>query len=87
MYLNTLSMFVVWLSNGNLQCRFEDKSELVVGRQHSMYLNANRITLIFASEGLAQQNKEIILKQRRLASLLKRILVSPGPSKENVVAN
>ncbi len=52
MYVNYLDLFLLWLSNGYLQCRFEDKSELLIGEQFCVYIKSNKITVIFQSKEL-----------------------------------
>ena len=46
-YIFSSKMFILWLSNGQLQCRFEDKSELKIGKRHCMYINPQKIKIIF----------------------------------------
>ena len=40
-------MFVIWVSNGQVQCRFGDKSELIIGKAHCIYINSNKIKVSF----------------------------------------
>lgn len=73
MYLHSMDMFLVWLSNGDLQCRFEDKSDLILGKQSCLYINPSKIKIFFDSQELADQNEEIIEKQKKIAIALKSI--------------
>jgi hypothetical protein len=57
MHLHCLEVFLIWLSNGILQCKFEDKSELILGNQHCVYINPNKIKIIFDSNLLQEQNE------------------------------
>ena len=61
-------MMVFWLSNGNLQCRFDDRSELIIGASYSLYINPNNIRVLFRSKDLEQQKEEIIMKQQMLSA-------------------
>ena len=89
MHLNNLHIFILWLSNGNLQCRFNDRSQLIVGSEYSMYINANKIKIIFESKLLNDQNDQIIQKQAKLAKILKKIKSGEESHqyKENIVPN
>ena len=39
-YARFEDMFVLWLSNGNLQCRFADRSELIVSLRRSLFISS-----------------------------------------------
>ena len=81
-------MFVIWISNGQVQCRFGDKSELVIGKTHCIYINSNRIKVSFSSKLLKDQNDEILEKQSKLSKLLKRIKAGQcEKQKENIAPN
>ena len=56
MYVNTLNMLLLWLSNGQLQVRFADTSEFIIGKRVSMYINPHKIKIVFESKDLPIQN-------------------------------
>lgn len=85
MYLSCMDMFLIWLSNGDLQCRFDDKSDLIIGKQSCLYINPNKIKIFFESKELEEQNEEIIDKQRKVAAALKAI--KAGCSEEIAIKN
>lgn len=67
MYVNTLNMLLLWLSNGQLQVRFADTSEFIIGKRVSMYINPHKIKIVFESKDLPTQNEEILEKQKMIA--------------------
>lgn len=72
-YARMGDMFVLWLSNGNLQCRFADRSELIVSSQRSLFISSEKIRVLFESENIGRQNAEIVEKQKKMAEMIKNI--------------
>lgn len=72
-YLNTLDGFLLILSNGTLQCRFSNLSELIIGKQTCMYISPNKIKIVFEVKRLEEQSQEIIDKQQQMLQLVRSI--------------
>lgn len=83
---NSLGVFLIWLSNGMLQGKFQDGSELIIGIDSCMYINEAKTKSVFPSKAFPQQDPSIISKKKVIEDVIHRISKlrkRDGENKEN----
>jgi hypothetical protein len=76
MHLNSLSVFLLWLSNGTLQGRFKDGSELLISIDTCMHID-NRGKIVFPSRLIKEQPLHIQDKKSIIDEVVARAGKAP----------
>lgn len=82
-YYHCLEMFLIWLSNGVLQCRFSDSSQLVLSPSGCIFIAVDKTRTVFSSGSLHEMGDEILSKKKELETVIKRISNLKKAAKEN----